>query len=198
MAVLRAKDLTSSELLALVSAWGKRGRVWLEAPDGWSLAYWPGLAELIPWCAAGREPGSITAKDAVERSVAGRLFDRAGELRWRKLPVLGESAWRTVFLGEDCDAVTPLPLRTELNNLQPRHSEHPLWGILTAAARRRDDEPAEWVELRIPHRFRYPVQVPTPQPKTLAVKVVVETWKDQRGEAHFMRLCDLSAYDVGE
>jgi hypothetical protein len=197
MAVLRAKDLTLPELLALLVNWG-RGRVWLDAPDGWALAYWPGLVGKLPLCSAGSEPGEVAAKDAVSRSVAGRLFDGAGELRWRQLPVMGLSAWRTVYLGEDAESVASLEKRSELDDLTNTKSEHPLWGILTAAARRNDDAQDEWVELRIPHRFRYPVDVPTPRPMALAVKAVVETWKDKRGEAHFMRLCDLLAYPVGE
>lgn len=198
MAVLRAKDLTLPELLALVGAWEKSGRVWLDAPDGWTLAYWTGLTGRVPWCGAGREPGEIAAEDAVSRSVAGRLFDGQGELRWRRLPVLGETAWRTVYLGEDRDTVALLPSRTELEGLKPKRNEHPLWGILTESVRRRNDAPDEWIELRIPHRFRYPVEVPTARPAALAVKAVVETWKDKYGEAHFMRLCDLLAYPVGE
>lgn len=197
MAVLRANDLTLPELLALLGAW-VGGRVWLDAPDGWALAYWPGLAGKLPWCGAGHEPGEVLAQEAVSRSTAGRLFDDDGELKWRQLPVLGESAWRTVYLGEERDSVTSLPPRSELDSLEPKRSEHPLWGILTAPARRGDDAQDEWVELRIPHRFRYPVDVPTPRPTALAVKAVVETWKDKRGEAHFVRLCDLSAYPVGE
>lgn len=198
MAVLRAKDLTLPELLALVGAWERRGRVWLDAPDGWALAHWPGLTGNLPWCGASREPGEVVAEEAVSRSVAGRLFDGQGELRWRKLPVLGEVAWRTVYLGEESASVAALQSRSELDGLEPKRSEHPLWGILTVSARRRDDAQNEWVELRIPHRFRYPVDVPTPRPAALAVKAVVETWKDMRGEAHFMRLCDLLAYPVGE
>jgi hypothetical protein len=197
MAVLRAKDLTLPELVVLLGNWG-RGRVWLDAPDGWSLAYWPGLAGKLPWCGAGREPGQVKVDEAVSRALSGRLFDGQGELRWRKLPVLGEAAWRTVYLGEERDSVTSLPPRSELDSLEPKRSEHPLWGILTESARRRSDAADEWVELRIPHRFRYPVDVPTPRPTALAVKAIVETWKDKRGEAHFMRLCDLLAYPVGE
>jgi hypothetical protein len=195
MVVLRANDLTLPELLALIGNWS-RGRVWLDAPDGWALAYWPGLTGQLPWCSAGREPAEVAAEDAVSRSVAGRLFGNQGELRWRKLPALGESAWRTVYLGEDAESVASLEKRSELDDLTSTKSEHPLWGILTAEAQRRGHAQDEWVELRIPHRFRYPVTVPTPPP--LAVKLIVETWKDKRGEAHFMRLCDLLAYPIGE
>ncbi len=196
--VLRAKDLTLPELLTLLGTGRDRSRVWLDAPDGWALAYWLGLAGKLLWCGAGREPGDELAEDAVSRSVAGRLFDSAGELRWRKLSVLGESAWRTVYLGEDAESVGLLEKRSELDGLTGTKSEHPLWGILTAPGRRKKDAPDEWVELRIPHRFRYPVEVPTPRPTALAVKAVVETWRDDRGEAHFVRLCDLLAYTVGE
>lgn len=196
--VLRAKDLTLPELLTLLGAGRDRSRVWLDAPDGWSLAYWRGLAETLTWCGAGHEPAQEQAEALVRRSVAGRVFDAAGELRWRKLPVQGESVWRTVYLGEDAEAVAVLEQRRELDGLMGTKSEHPLWGILTAPARRRGDAQDEWVELRIPHRFRYPVDIPTPRPTALAVKAVVETWKDKRGEAHFMRICDLLAYSVGE
>jgi hypothetical protein len=112
--------------------------------------------------------------------------------------VLGELAWRTVYLGEDAESVAVLEMRRELDGLTGTKSEHPLWGLLTAPGRRKKDAPDKWIELRIPHRFRYPVEIPTPRPAALAVKAVVETWRDERGEAHFVRLCDLLAYTVGE
>ncbi|MDW8266675.1 MAG: hypothetical protein RMJ52_15235 [Gemmataceae bacterium] len=197
MVVLRANDLTLPELLALLGVW-EAGRIWLDAPDGWSLAHWPGLANKLPWCRAGHDPGEVLAIEVVSRSTAGRLFDDHGELQWRKLLVLGESTWRTVYLGAERDSVASLPSRTELKGLEPKRSEHPLWGILTASSRRSGTVLDEWVELRIPHRFRYPVEVPTPRPMALAVKAIIETWRDNRGETHFMRLCDLLAYPAGE
>lgn len=197
MAVLRASDLKLSELLSVLDLW-KEGRIWLDAPDGWSLDYWPGLENKLLWYAAGREPGEVKAEEAVSRSTAGRLFDHDGELQWRKLPVLGESPWRTVYLGTERDAVVSLPNQPDLNGLKAKRSEHPLWGILTPSSQRQGEAQDEWIELRIPHRFRYPVEVPTPRPTALAVKVVVETWTDNRGEVHFMRLCDLSAYNLGD
>lgn len=198
MIALRAKDLKLDELVELVNGWGKRGRVWLETSDAWSLAYWQGLTEMLPSCGAGRTPTLDQAEMLVRRSVAGRLFDTTGELRWRKLPALGESAWRTVYLGEDLESISTLENRNELDGLSPRKSEHPLWGILTDAGRRQRNELDEWVELRIPHRFRYPVELPTSRFPVLAVKAIVEIWRNDRGDSHFVRLCDLQAYPVGE
>lgn len=191
--ILKAADLTSPELTELIGALkpqhGELVRIWLEAADGWALTYWPGLAGSLPWCGAGRSPHDLPAVEAVSRSYAGRLFTRSGELRWRVLPMLGERQCRTVFLGTAEWAPDRLSERTELQGLhkqdQPQHVM--LWGQQTGRT------PGEWVELRIPHRFRYPVPAPESLRGRLSVKADVEVWFDDGGEMHFMRLCDLQA-----
>ena len=64
--------------------------------------------------------------------------------------------------------------------LRPRRDRYFLWGRQTRTT------PGEWVELRIPHRFRYPV---AGNPRS--VSAVVEQWCDDVDEPHFLRLCDL-------
>ena len=192
--VLRAADLTPEMLAGLLGSLrypeGHRVRTWLEGIDGWSLDFWPGLEGRVLWYGAGRVPTQRIVRDLLTQLVGGRVFDLDGELRWRRLPALGKQPCRTVYLGKDFQAVNSLDLRGELAGKSPRTSEYPLWGLLTSATCGRTNEP-EWVELRIPHRFRYPVQVATPPAGPLAVKAVVETWVDGCGEPHFSRLCDL-------
>jgi hypothetical protein len=196
-AILRAKDLTPDELAGLLAALrfpeSAKVRAWLEGPDGWSLAYWPGTGGSVLWYGAGRLATEQAVQDLLPRLVGGRIFAPAGELRWRTLPALGARTCRTVYLGQDLDTVASLEVRYELAGLQARSAEHPLWGLLTAATRGQGGEPDAWVELRVPHRFRYPVE-PIPAAERVAVKAVVETWIDVRGDAHFVRLCDLQAY----
>lgn len=192
-ALLKAADLTQERFLNLIASLRQPdagdfpARVWLEAPDGWALDWWDwgaGPERYLHWCGAGREPIEELAADCLARSTAGRLFDRSGELRWRTIPALGQSCWRTVFLGnadwvgaalDDCSA--------GLDGLEPHQNGFLLWGQQTTAT------PGEWIELRIPHRFRYPV---TGNPRT--VRVVVEEWRDEPGEPHFVRLCGLEPY----
>src|SRR5262245_44968932 len=101
--VLQAGDLTLDELRELLGAVSVHGseptRIWLETADGWSLAWWRGLAGEVPFCRAGHESRDVPVADLVTRAQAGRLFAPSGELRWRALPSLGERSRRAVFLG---------------------------------------------------------------------------------------------------
>ncbi len=189
-AFLKAADLTREQLLDLLNDLGHRGtdspqqRVWMEAPDGWAFDWWCGLAGNLYWCGAGREQVEKSARDYLVRSTAGRLFAPDGELRWRIIPALGESCWRTVFLGNVDWVGTTLADHSDcLDALHPHQDSFFLWGQQT------DATPDEWIELRIPHRFRYPIS-----DNSRSVKVVVEQWEDDTGEPHFVRLCDLKPY----
>ena len=185
-ALLKAADLTPSSLLDLIKNLGPSAaeisrRVWVEAPDGWAFDWWPGLAHDLNWCGAGREPVQECARDCLSRSTAGRLFAPDGELRWRVIPALGETCWRAVFLGAGDWVGGALQDNSGLlAGLRPHCDRYFLWGQQTRAT------PGEWVELRIPHRFRYPV---AGNPRS--VSAVVEQWCDDVGEPHFLRLCDL-------
>ena len=189
-AFLKAADLTQDRFLDLIAnlrqpdADNFPARIWLEAPDGWALDWWDwrsGPAGNLHWCGAGRGPVEELARDCLARSTAGRLFDSSGELRWRVIPALGQSCWRTVFLGNaDWVGKEMDDHSTGLDGLHPHSSGFLLWGQQTPQT------PNEWVELRIPHRFRYPVAGNPP-----SVRVVVEEWRDDSGEPHFVRLCDL-------
>lgn len=186
-ALLKAADLTPAlflDLIAKLPAVNDSPRLWLEAPDGWAFDWWPGLEGKLHWCGAGREPVEEFARDCLSRSIAGRLFAPEGELRWRHIPALGLSCWRTVFLGNSDWVGTALHDHSDsLHDLHPHQERFFLWGQQTA------ETPNEWIELRIPHRFRYPVSGNPDR-----VKVVVEQWNDDNGELHFVRLCDLEPY----
>ena len=185
--ILKAADLTPDGFLALVATLeppntgASLRRIWLEAADGWTLDWWAGLEQEIKWCGAGREPVEERTLACLSRSTAGRLFASDGELRWRVVPALGESCWRTVFLGNADWAGATLEDHSEaLKGLYPTRDRFFLWG------RRTGETPGEWIELRIPHRFRYPVIGDGG-----SVQVEVEQWRDEVGEPHFFRLRDL-------
>lgn len=189
MAILKAADLTPDGFLDLVATLEPPDtgisprRIWLEAADGWTLDWWRGLEQSIKWCGASREPVQERTRDCLARSTAGRLFASDGELRWRVVPALGESCWRTVFLGSADWVGANLDDNSEaLNGLFPTRDQDRffLWG------RQTDETPGEWIELRIPHRFRYPVAGDCAN-----VQAEVEQWCDEVGEPHFLRLCDL-------
>ena len=192
-AFLKAADLTRETFLGLITdlqqpdAGKFPGYIWLEAPDGWAFDWWDwhtGPEGNLKWCGAGREPVKELARDCLARSTAGRLFDRSGELRWRIIPALGQSCWRTVFIGNVDWVGTALDDHSDcLDALHPRQDRFFLWGQQT------DATPGEWIELRIPHRFRYPISK-----NSRGVKVVVEQWEDDIGEPHFVRLCDFESY----
>lgn len=190
--ILKAADLTQEKFLALVKNLRPDkpqvpGRIWLEAPDGWAFDWWEwqaGLAGKLRWCGAGRELVEERVDACLSRSTAGRLFAPEGELRWRTIPALGESCWRTVFLGTTDWVAAALEDCSEgLQPLSPSHDSFFLWGEQT------EETPDEWIELRIPHRFHYPVT-----DNSKRVKVVVEKWTDATGEPHFVRLCELLSY----
>lgn len=192
-AFLKATDLTQDSFLSLIenlcppNADKFPGYIWMEAPDGWALDWWDwqsGLKGDLHWCGAGREPAKERAHDCLLRATAGRLFAPDGELRWRVIPALGQSCWRTVFLGTADWIGAALDDHSDsLHDLKPHRDRFFLWGQQTA------ETPDEWIELRIPHRIRYPV---SGNPRS--VKLVVEQWNDETGEPHFVRLCDLEPY----
>ena len=186
---LRAADLTPGRFLELITDLDPPAngavprRIWLEAPDGWAFDWWRGAKHSIRWCGAGREPieDAEDVCDYLCRSTAGRLFAPDGELRWRVVPALGDACWRTVFLGGADWAGSALDdCSDRLTGLEPRQHRYFLWGEQTRAT------PGEWIELRIPHRFRYPISG-----NCRNVMAVVEQWRDDFGEPHFFRLCDL-------
>lgn len=186
---LKAADLTQNEFLSLVENLAPDMdtlpcHVLLEAPDGWALDCWDWKSSLdgeLRWCGAGREPVKKTSRDCLIKSTAGRLFAPEGELRWRTIPALGDTCWRVVFLGNVNWVGTALADQSDaLNNLHLHQGSFYLWGQQTPAT------PDEWIELRIPHRFQYPI---TGNPDR--VKVVTEQWDDDTGETHFVRLCNL-------
>ena len=188
---LKAADLTPDDFLDLVSSPAQPNtgascrRIWLEAADGWALDWWLGPEHELNWCGAGHEPVKERTRACLGRSMAGRLFAPDGELRWRVIPALGESCWRVVFLGNADWVDAALKDHShDLSGLSPAREHFFLWG------RQTERTPGEWLELRIPHRFRYPVA----DDRRIIhgnVQVEVEQWRDKVGEPHFCRLCDI-------
>ena len=187
-ALLKAADLPQSAFLDLfdqITEPEASRRIWLEAPDGWAFDWWRSSADSLEWRGAGRQPSYSAFHECLARSTMGRVFDAEGELRWRRIPSLGPSCWRTVFLG-DRDWVGSSELADHshcLDSLQPQRKKLYLWGQQTP------NSPDEWIDLRIPHRFRYPILG-----SGRHVRLLVEQWHDEGGEPHFVRWCDLEPY----
>ena len=215
-AFLKAADLTQEQFLKLVnnlqpSNDRQPSYIWLEAPDGWAFDWWDWKSDfkgtpherapagvqveadttnsedkdtsvnMLSWYGASQVVVKVPAYDCLMRSTAGRLFDPAGELRWRTIPALGDACWRVVFLGNTDWVGTSLDDHSDsLIGLQSRPDSFFLWGQQTP------ETPDEWIELRIPHRFCYPISG-----KPNRVKVLVEQWYDNTGLPHFLRLCNL-------
>ncbi len=192
--ILEAEVLTADHLRLLLGSIKPpedRPRLWLEGPDGWALDWWPGLAGMLRWCGSNREPENRPVAELLQQAWAGRLFAPSGELRWRVLPALGDGCVRTVFLGrQPWGTARVLKDRSDgLSGMNRRDESALLWGQITPRT------PDEWLELRIPHRFRYPVEARTPTTGRVGVRARLEVWEDSRGEPQFVRLCDLEAYE---
>ena len=192
-AFLKTSDLTQDGFLSLIHNLTPNidtlpCYVLLEAPDGWALDWWDWKSSLegeLYWYGAGREPIKKSSRDCLTKSTAGRLFATDGELRWRTIPALGDACRRMVFLGNvDWVGTTLEDYSDNLKNLHPCQGNFFLWGQQTETV------PDKWIELRIPHRFHYPI---TGNPSR--VKVVTEQWNDDTGDPHFVRLCSLKPYE---
>jgi hypothetical protein len=190
MAILKAGDLSREELIELLRQLqlgddpAGNARIWVEAPDGWALDYWPAPDGSLPWCAAQRQPARRPLLQCLHAAWSGRVFAASGELRWRVLDGLAPRECRAVFLGDrDCLPGCLLDRSDALQGLTAQHERYFLWGQQTELI------PGEWIELRIPHRFRYPV---SGRPR--GVRAVVEVWRDALGEHHFERWCGLEPY----
>lgn len=211
MPLLKADDLTQERFVELIGNLQpdnikRPGYLWLEAPDGWTFDLWDWTSELVVteesinnegpsvntlrWYGIGQESVLETesAYECLTRSTAGRLFDSAGELRWRTITTLGEACYRVVFLGKtDWVGASLEDHSDKLNDLRPHEDRFFLWGQQTPRT------PDKWIELRIPHRFKYPVHG-----NSNRVKVLVEQWRDVTGAIHFSRLCDLEQCEEEE
>jgi hypothetical protein len=193
MTILKAGDLAPSELLRLLEELApppsEPVRCWLDAPDGWALDFWRNVAGTVCWNGAGRSPHSESLRDVLAGVTTGRVFASSGELKWRKLPALGQRCCRVVFLGSDWKSacLEALQPRNELAALTSEKITYPLWGQQTPYT------PGEWIDLRIPHRLRYPVNAETPVRGRVIARVVVEIWKDACAEPQLVRLCDLTS-----
>ncbi len=189
MAELRASEVTPDELAALLTNTrppnGETAWCWLEAPDGWVLERWNGSEGNVRVQAAHCLPREEPLGGFLPRVTAGRVFAPSGELRWRVLPALGSRTCRVVFLGDAWVGLESLTLRPDLNGLTAVDESYPLWGQQTQAT------PEEWIELRIPHRLRYPVSCGAPGQGRIVAQLRVQLWKDRLGEVQFLRLRSL-------
>ena len=190
-AFLKAADLTQDAFLKLIGNLTPSSdtfpcHIYLEAADGWALDWWDWKSNLggeISWYTASQELSKDASRACLKKSTSGRLFALEGELRWRTITALGDSCWRVIFLGNVDWVGTALEDYSDsLNNLHPQKDSFYLWGQRTQTA------PDDWIELRIPHRFQYPIHG-----KPQRLKVVTEQWSDDTGEPHFVRLCHLES-----
>lgn len=189
---IRSGDLSTGGLLELLQVIkfpdGEAVRCYLTAPDGWAFDYWPGTEGNVRWNQAARPQRDVPIREVIARLTEGRLFASSGELRWRSLRINDHPMCRAVFLGRG-DVETPgLENRSHLELLTPQRQDLLLWGQQTSQS------PGEWIEMRIPHRLAYPVEVPPLDGGRIGVRLNVEVWANRRGEPQFQRLCDLSAY----
>ena len=193
-AILKAGDISPGELPALIEGIGPAGDrlIWAEGVDGWSLDRWNGLGSPVRWHAAGRLPKTLKGIDVLRQSPAGRIFAPGGEIKWR---LLDAGRCRLVFLGDSDWLPGVLKVRDELDRLRlvRRPEKMILWGQQT------DDSEGDWVELRIPHRFRYPAPGEDQAPaRSVGVVINTEVWSDRWGEPHFVRLSHLDRYPIEE
>jgi len=166
--------------------------LWLTADAGWSLDAWRGLSESVNWYQAGclRNDASDVARQRILESSEGRLFDAKGEVRWQNIGSSSEPLFRVVAIssGEIWEQERRL-LRSapgvEVCNARAlgvrRRSESTqlaLWG------RQSPRTPGEWIELKIPHRFKYPVSQDNCNAESIAIDC--ETWEDDLGQVHFV------------
>ncbi len=188
--ILKAADRTVDRLVELLGQLSRPDgspptRCWIEAPDGWAFWWWPGVDGTVRWCRAAEDPAETSVEEVVRRSYAGRVFAPDGELRWRVIPALGENCCRIVFLGTaDWCPEALNDYSHKLAGMTRETKSYILWGQQT------DVTPGEWIELRIPHRFQYPIDG---NPR--GVRLVTEHWRDASGQPHFIRYCDLKPFE---
>ncbi len=190
---LWAADLNRERFLEIFNEFPSGGdiicRCWLDAPDGWALDYWNGITSRVDWNGAGRFRSPKTFRDVIEHTTNGRIFSPAAELKWRFLPALEPNCYRVVYLGSGFNPAFAPDLQNHsalLLNMTQEKKSYPLWGHST------HHTPDEWVELRIPHRLKYPVECPSPINGRISANIEVEIWKDAAGASHFIRLCQVT------
>lgn len=176
---LLARDMPRSALVGLLMK-----HVWPEDDDPLLWVECPDTAELVPLGAEGGD-------GLVQRSFAGRLFAASGELRWRTMRCANadgtrEAVDRVVFLGEACPRLseTLADHSSELENLTSERRTVALWGESVQGS-----VPPAWFETRIHCALHYPWDgIPA-----RFLWLEQEVWRDDAGEAVFVRLCRLRA-----
>ncbi len=183
----------SLDSFAVTSSDNPRRWLWLAADDGWSLDAWRGLSESVNWYQAGRlrDDTSMETRQKIINSSEGRLFDANGEVRWQNIASSSEPLFRVVAIGsgelwrQESKPIQNVP-GVELCNagtlgvkMRPESTPLLLWGHQSSRT------PGEWIELKIPHRFKYPVSQETCDAKSIAIEC--EIWEDDMGQVHFIR-----------
>lgn len=162
MVIVRAGDLKGDELQRLLSKVQASGGeeppawFWLTTPDEWTIERWRGLEARVPVYQTQRSGGERAVGELVSKSEWGCIFQPLWELRWRRLEPFVDGRFRVRFAGEpgdDLQATLEELLRCALDveGWQAEQRKYRLWGEHSEAT-----DP-DWIELRIPHRFRYPV-----------------------------------------
>ena len=185
-ALLKAADLTATGLHDLIEK--------LDPAERGDLT--PGLARssrrvgLRLVAGTDRRPDLVRCRARALSGVRSRLplaLNRRPPVRpgWRAA-LARHSCTRRNLLASGLPRNQRLDGRCTARQLHSAGGPAPAPGPLLPWGRQTKATPGEWVELRIPHRFRYPV---AGNPGSVAA--VVEQWCDDVGEPHFLRLCDL-------
>ena len=179
----------------------ERGYLWAEAADSWSFSDWRGLDSQLQVYRAAElvDESNFLARNWLPKTVAGRWFSGQSQLSWRRMLIGNEFVWRAVYLGSNSTLSTALVKSVEASDVVETTTDKfglrcgesaeqfILWGQQSV------NTPGEWVELSIPHRFRYPCQIAVDgqMPRLLALTAV--RWADDIGHIHFLRYTGIKA-----
>ncbi len=195
MTKVQAADLTWEQFAQLLRDLNRgpdapKLRGWLEWPDGCSFDWWTSWNSEIACYCAWQRPRRKNFSTVVPEATAGRIFAPDGQLQWRVLPGERDTRiWRVVFIGsnqwwQDAQLAGFRDFSDQFSACSIRRCQYYLWGLHSPIS------PGEWVELRIPQRFSYPVEKPC-----RGVRIEVEDFLNSVGEVVLSRWCDLIPVD---
>ncbi len=159
---VRAGDINIEQLLVLLDeispavAEGKPPWVWITTVEEWVLDNWPGTDGKVLAYRAGTTASKRAVKELIGLSDSGCVFMPEYEVRWRRMEPYRAGTCRVRVAGQ----TGMLPGRAgellgrELSLETPDVERFfRLWGEHSEFTGN------DWVELRIPHRLRYPLPV---------------------------------------